>query len=489
MSGLRLLWAIFLAGLVGFCFVRSWAVEQGQPLSLDRDTDRGRETFIWISPLLLPILMLSFFALFLILYGPARGLARCSALALDVTVAVSLYDLLLLILLPLLRKTFSARACATLWLVPVFLFYQANLLVRTAYPPRIIFYIPQAALDWIFPVWLLGFAGIFLGRVVEHLRFRRSLLAASALVEDADTLNIWVEELTWADYRRPVKLVRSGNARAPLSMGLTRRSLLVILPERAYSPEALRWIFRHEIRHLQRRDVDTKVFLAFCGALCWFNPLVWIALRKASDDLELSCDEMVLSDADAAERNQYAQLLLRTAGDARGFSTCLSAAAGSLRYRLKNAVAPRTRRMGVLLLSAAMFLCALGYGAAAVASRRGALRELVFAGNPAGFDAESVYLNDGSAESGWSSTNWDTTALLERLSALEADELYSLNEPTEESQPKLELLLYGPDGGWVLMLSEHLLTTAPLGKQDGRNVRCYLLRSPVDWDALAACRR
>ena len=50
--------------------------------------------------------------------------------------------------------------------------------------------------------------------------------------------------------------------------------------------------------------------------------------------------ETVLLDADSSVKRQYAGLLLKTAGDERGFTTCLSASAGALRYRLKRPEGP-----------------------------------------------------------------------------------------------------------------------------------------------------
>lgn len=70
--------------------------------------------------------------------------------------------------------------------------------------------------------------------------------------------------------------------------------------------------------------------------MCWFNPLMWLAMRKSADDLELSCDEIVLEGCSSTTRYQYANLLLKTAGDQRGFTTCLSTTASALRYRLKH---------------------------------------------------------------------------------------------------------------------------------------------------------
>ena len=285
--------------------------------------------------------------------------------------------LLLIVLLPIFRKYFSARACATMWILPVFMFWQAHILLRNAPVPSIVIYIPSNVLDVLFLIWIAGFVVVFAGKFIVHFIFRRSVMSASVPVSDPAVLELFEQELQALEYYRPVRLVISSAVTAPLSMGTTKRSRVTVLPNREFTQQELHFVFRHEIHHLQRGDVSNKIFFAFCQALCWFNPLIWIATRKASDDLELSCDEIVLEDMDEQQRRQYAELLLDTAGHSGGFTTCLSAAAETMRYRLKNVVTVRKRWPGTLMLSIAMFLCVMSYGTIAVSTDRGTVAELI----------------------------------------------------------------------------------------------------------------
>ena len=148
------------------------------------------------------------------------------------------------------------------------------------------------------------------------------------------------------------------------------------LPERGFTDEEAELIFAHELHHIRRRDTHMKFFLRFCCAFGWIHPLVWVAVRKAEDDLELSCDEIVLKDADKDKRRRYAELLLSIAGDSRGYSTCLSASAKSLRYRLRAALPVKNKRKGVLLLFLIMIVCGLCTGRLALSTNRGTLSEL-----------------------------------------------------------------------------------------------------------------
>ena len=54
--------------------------------------------------------------------------------------------------------------------------------------------------------------------------------------------------------------------------------------------------------------------------------------------------------------------MLTAAGSSAGFSTCLSASAASLRYRLNAVMEPRRYRKGSFAVAAAMFLTYFFFG-------------------------------------------------------------------------------------------------------------------------------
>lgn len=68
-------------------------------------------------------------------------------------------------------------------------------------------------------------------------------------------------------------------------------------------------------------------------------------MRKSAEDIELSCDESVTFGVSADERRRYADLILSSAGDGRGFTTCLSAKASSLRLPAQERHAARDEEL------------------------------------------------------------------------------------------------------------------------------------------------
>lgn len=489
----RFLWAVFLGIIAVASFSRSWHWEHGGRRKSWGATD---ETVVYVSPLVLPITMAIYAMIMIGAYGVREGILQFVQIMVDVLLCMSVYFIILLLVLPFLRKRFSARACAILWIVPVFLFYQPQMLVSsTVYTPSqgllYTLYVPSGVLRGFIYVWLGVFTILFGWQILSNFLFRRKLMTGARPVEDTEILEVWKRERKQLKYHKPIQLLYSPNVTTPLSIGMHNESRTTFLPEHDFTADELRLIFRHELHHVQRRDVDTKVFLGFCKALFWFNPLVWIAVRKASDDLELACDEIALRKAGDSERYQYARLLLHTAGSSQGFSTCLSAAATSLRYRLKNVVEPGTRRVGAFLLGIAILGCCMSYGSVALISERGTVGELCLPRNVTAEDVTELAFYDdeehgGADESVWYSLEPHNDAMLSWLKGIKVEKLLDDRKVSENGELELS---------WSFGTEEEVSMHISL---DGNQVLCvsnseedyldyYLVRSEIDWDYVREC--
>ena len=417
----RLTRGAFVALVLILWFGRMWNYErQAVQTSPTLRTDGRKDTVVWLTPWVLPAMIPLLWLVLAAIFGPAYSSAVLLELSLQLVVLLTFYFGLLLALLPLLRRWISARACATLWLLPVFVCFYLNTWTwsKTFLPPLAVLRVPPGLAPLLLGVWLAGALAVVLWHTVSHLRFRKALLAHARPVEDQQVLALWHAELRLISRTKPIPLLVSPRLSSPLTIGLWDRALRTVLPQRDYTQEQYRLIFRHELRHVQRRDVDTKCFYIFCKALCWFNPLVWIALNKAAADLELSCDEMVVYGAAEDTRREYAALLLDCAGDDRGLSTCLSASASSLRRRLRGVLKPGARFSGALVLGIAVLALTLCTGLVTVSGSYGSLGELVL--EPQGqvrLDSATVRIGLGRIDRG--SLNTQTrAALLDYLSDL-----------------------------------------------------------------------
>lgn len=482
--GYRLFVAALLAGGIAYAFHREWSYEQ--QVALTGCTSRNsstRSTVVWLTPWSLPIVVAVLWLITLVFAGPAVGAAVLTEFSLQLMVLLTFYFGALLLLLPLLRRKISARACATLWLLPVFLYYNLTVWRMSYLPPLVVLRVPSGVVPSLLGLWAAGFVAVVLWHMFSHFRFRRALLRDARPLEEPDVINLWWEEQRQVLLKRHIPLLISPATTSPLTIGLFHSTMCLVLPQRAYTLDQYRLIFRHELRHVQRRDVDTKCFYILCKALCWFNPLMWLAARRASADLELSCDEMVVYGADDQTRREYASLLLESAGDDRGLSTCLSASASSLRHRLRGVVNPGEHTSGTKLLALMMATLVLCSGLVGVSGSYGTLGEVALAPTHT-VDSASMY---GEHLHGYlqNPSPRQSQELLDYLSALPVTKLATGQTVSDSEGSHLTAFLAAGDAYLFLNLTDQLCSVQDV---NGDQISAVLCRvdGPVDWEYLGS---
>lgn len=431
----------------------------------------------------LPMMMLLYPILGVIVGGAQMAVQLTLCALMRVFLELGVYYVLLMAVMPWLRRWVSARVCAMLWLLPDWIYVFVGRLDLPTDGKKLVLHAPGTLVYVLLAVWAVGAVGVMVWKIGSHLAFRRRILKNAVPVTDRQTLHVWEIELERAWIRKcKWKLVRSDAVTTPLSIGLYNRTTRIVLPMREYTQEELSLILRHEIIHISRGDPEAKFFLTFCTAMCWFNPLMWAAMRKSADDFELSCDESVLLDEPQPVRRQYAELLLQTAGDERGFTTCLSATADALRYRLKAVMKPEKKRTGAILIGLTLFVLAMcsGYVALAYDAQPGAAH--IFGGQ----DLSTVTVdsvdpwNDPRGKDG---VCLNEEALKAYLASLElelyTEEIHAYNE----DERTIFIEFDSPQGYLSAALCDRAVqvTRSQNGETTGRD---YYLKTPLDWDYL-----
>ncbi len=386
----------------------------------------------------------------------------------SVAVSLTVYYVLLALLMPWLRRRISSWACGALWLVPNVLYILARDNMRLP-APLLVIKTSEGLMSALLGVWFAGFLLIMAWKTAEHLLFRRRVL------KNAEKLKVplWDEVFgqVCPNRNRP-PLYRSREAATPLTIGLLAGARVVVLPVRDYTDEELRLVLTHEAVHIARCDAASKLALVSVTALFWFNPLVWLAIRRSAEDIELSCDEAVTLGAGEAERRRYADLILSSAGDERGFTTCLSARASSLRYRLRQIMKPAAKRSGALLIGFAAFFLILGCGHIAFAYGGGTGEELIFGGQ----DTSLYTVSDGSCT--------DPEGLKDYVASLELMEL------TEEYDFDLDgvrhrVVIFDAPGGQIYVgFYDDIVEFRPLFISSDLWAEYYYLPAGTDWARL-----
>lgn len=225
-------------------------------------------------------------------------------------------------------------------------------------------YIPVTTI--LFYGYLAGAAAFLLYQGVSYALFRRTVRRWKRDVARADYASLLSDTAHDLGVSAPEMIVCEAIS-TPAVTGLLRPRLL--LPHEHYDVQELRYILRHELCHLKRRDMLLKLVLLAANAMHWFNPVAYLMLRQADEDIELACDSAATDDLDRAERAAYSRTLLaavQSSVRALPATTCFGGTVERLKRRITNVLgAQKKRGLGIVALVLTLTLtagCAVSWG-------------------------------------------------------------------------------------------------------------------------------
>ncbi|OME81335.1 hypothetical protein BK120_16875 [Paenibacillus sp. FSL A5-0031] len=217
-------------------------------------------------------------------------------------------------------------------------------------------------------LWCIGVLALLVYSLVTYFRLKRRMATAVRLDKH---------------------IFESDSIRSPFILGFIK--------PRIYIPFGLQeqervYILKHEAYHLKRKDHLIKPLAFVVLAFHWFNPLAWLAFILMAKDMEMSCDEKVLSETGSGIAKDYCTSLLAFAANRRLPSASpLAFGETGIRERVKNILRFKTPNKRVIIFSAAACIIAVAV-CATNPIVNGALQET---GEPYGsyrFE-EQVYMN------------------------------------------------------------------------------------------------
>lgn len=232
-------------------------------------------------------------------------------------------------------------------------------------------YIPVTTI--LFYGYLAGEAAFLLYQGVSYALFRRTVRRWKRDVARADYAAMLSNTARDLGVSAPEMIVCEAIS-TPAVTGLLRPRLL--LPHERYDVQELRYILRHELCHLKRRDMLLKLVLLAANAMHWFNPVVYLMLRQADEDIELACDSAATDGLELPERAAYSRTLLaavQSSVRALPATTCFGGTVERLKRRITNVLGVQKKRgLGVVALVLALTLtagCAVSWGERAQAQK------------------------------------------------------------------------------------------------------------------------
>lgn len=189
-------------------------------------------------------------------------------------------------------------------------------------------------------IWCLGMAALVIYSLVRVLRLR-SLLLDAVIVEPG----VW----------------QSDRISTPFLMGLIHPQIYI---PTGTDPETTRYVLAHERVHLSRGDHWIKLLAFLILTVHWFNPLCWLAFLLMNRDMELSCDERVLSEHDSIARAYSLSLLHFASGRRFPGPGMLAFGEPDVKRRVQNVLHWRQPKRWATILAAVLCVAAVAACAA-----------------------------------------------------------------------------------------------------------------------------
>lgn len=163
--------------------------------------------------------------------------------------------------------------------------------------------------DWrfflaLFLFWLAGVV-LLLWRANRQEKELARMCRRGRLLKSGDVGLSWPDKVAvWLCPDLPTSFVRSATL-----FDNTYASYIVCLQEEL-PEERQRLILRHELTHIRLKHTWMKIYLCFGIVWAWWSPVIWLAYRLTCRDMELACDQEVLSGLKEDGRREYARTLV-----------------------------------------------------------------------------------------------------------------------------------------------------------------------------------
>jgi beta-lactamase regulating signal transducer with metallopeptidase domain len=143
-------------------------------------------------------------------------------------------------------------------------------------------------------VWVLGLLVVLTPYGVAWARVARLSRSSTRFTHPA-----WETEARTLSrrmgIRRPVRLLRADALPVPVTWGVMRPAIALPPDAGTWSADRRRIVLLHELAHVRRLDAAWRPLAHLALALFWFDPLVWLAVRRLDTEAEHACDDVVLA--------------------------------------------------------------------------------------------------------------------------------------------------------------------------------------------------
>lgn len=204
-------------------------------------------------------------------------------------------------------------------------------------------------------IWLAGFGTLIVRIAIASLLTRRRLKFAVRL--HCDELASECASLAGIRYREGIYM--SEQFSVPVLFGIVRPRIILPLCAKDMSETEMKHAILHEMVLKKRGDMWLKALWTIVLYVNWFNPVLWLADRLFSRDMERACDERVIRILGMNSKKAYALSLLNVAlninqGAAAG--KAIAFARGNVKQRIEGVLSLEKCSRAVTALSLVLVL-------------------------------------------------------------------------------------------------------------------------------------
>ncbi len=166
----------------------------------------------------------------------------------------------------------------------------------------------EVSVDWKCVVWFIGMIVVLSCFCIGYRKECQRIKTALPVSKEEDER---LRQLVSVPGR--VKILVSDRVFTPLTYGVISPKIIFPKLMGLEHGAELKYALAHELTHIKRADNFRKIVMAAAVGIHWFNPFVWLMYLFFNRDMELSCDEKVISHLGVHQRKEYAAALISLA--------------------------------------------------------------------------------------------------------------------------------------------------------------------------------
>ena len=215
------------------------------------------------------------------------------------------------------------------------------------------------AADVLFAVWACICVLLMVYYTAGYRKLRGKLRRWSSECEDAHVQQVITEVAAECKLKRiPEVRIMKDSEEGPFTTGVLKN--IIILPDDALHEKDLRFILKHEAIHCRNHDISWRLLFLAVNIIHWFNPLAWYLRRAMEQDMEIACDEEVVTRASREKRREYSDVIMSWVERSRYRGSVVSTGyvkgVGFLKRRFDSILNGGKKKNGLLLAGGILIL-------------------------------------------------------------------------------------------------------------------------------------